>query len=531
MLEARARKGAWFMICLLLTIIALASVIVYGIRAGGPMTKASALQDELLADVLPPPAFVVEPYLNASLIVHEPERAGTFLADLKDERAEFVQRKAYWESAPVPEQLRTALNDTIAAAEQFWQVMDAKFLPAVQSQNQPAIEEAFTKGLTPIYRAQRKQVHSLVALSRAHSEQTGEANRSLTFFALAGLGALALLMLGLILWSTRIAQRLIVNPLVDTAAAMQRMADGDLAFEIEGTERRDEIGQVAKAMLFFREAESARRESSAEQQVVVTALSSSLARMANKDLIHRLDQPFPPNYEALRLNYNKAITALDSALHNVGVGTKSVQSSVSEIGAAATAADREANDGGEVVRRAVKAMSDIEISAQQIGQIIKVIDSIALQTNLLALNAGIEAARAGEAGMGFAVVANEVRALAQRSAEAAQGIKELITTSGKQVSAGVELVRQSGAKLEGIVQWVAEISALIGDSSNATSRGTESPDQINGVIAKRPAPTKRSLAIEAVVLSDLVGAFQTSDIARHLAAKAAPDQQRRRLAV
>jgi len=531
MLRNKARNGAWFMIGLILTIIALASVIVYDIRAGGPMTKASALQDELLADVLPPPAFVVEPYLNASLIVHAPEKAGPMLADLKDEHAEFLQRKAYWRDAPVPERLRPALNDTILAAEQFWQVMDDKFLPAVRSQDRVAIEESFTEGLAPIYQAQRQQVHALVELSRAYSAETAQANRSQTFYALAGLGALALLMLGLILWSTRMAQSMIVNPLVDTAAAMQRMADGDLAFDIEGTERRDEIGQLARAMVFFREAESSRQQASAEQQVVVTELTSSLARMADKDLNHRLDEPFPANYEALRLNYNKAINALDSAMHNVGVGTASVQGSVSEIGAAATAADREAHEGGEVVRRAIKAMADIEVSAQEIRKIIKVIDGIALQTNLLALNASVEAARAGDAGLGFAVVATEVRALALRSAEAAQGINELITTSGQQVSAGVELVKQSGAKLGGIVQLVGEISELIGDASAIRSRKTDSHSQFNDATAQRPADGKRSLATEAVLLSDLVGSFQTSGTTRQLVTHTSQDNQRRRFAV
>jgi methyl-accepting chemotaxis protein len=126
-----------------------------------------------------------------------------------------------------------------------------------------------------------------------------------------------------------------------------------------------------------------------------------------------------------------------------------------------------------VVNRAVDAMAAIEQSAQEISQIINVIDGIAFQTNLLALNAGVEAARAGDAGKGFAVVANEVRALAQRSAEAAKDIKELITTSSEQVSGGVALVGQTGALLEKIVGRVGEINELIGGI--AQSAGSRQP--------------------------------------------------------
>ena len=122
------------------------------------------------------------------------------------------------------------------------------------------------------------------------------------------------------------------------------------------------------------------------------------------------------------------------------------------------AAKSDAEKSGEVVRKAVEAMGDIEKSSQQISQIIGVIDEIAFQTNLLALNAGVEAARAGDAGRGFAVVASEVRALAQRSAEAAKEIKSLISASTAQVGQGVQLVAETGKALERIVAKVAEIN-------------------------------------------------------------------------
>ena len=566
MLSHKARSGVRLLIGLVLAIIVLASAVVYGIRAGGPLTQGAALQDELLADVLPPPAFVVEPYLNAALIVHDPDRAGPQLAELKDERAEFEARKQYWKDANLPQQLRPAVNDTIAAADRFWQIMDSRFLPAVSSGNRPAIEEAFSMGLGPIYQVQRGQVRTLVALSRAYSAQTGRTNANLAELALVGLGTLALLLLGLILWSARMAQRLVVKPLVETASALERMAGGDVGFVIEGTERGDEIGQVARAMQVFRAAESARRQASAEQEAVVTALSSGLARLAHKDLEHRLEQAFPPSYEALRQNYNAAVDALANAMRTVRVGTANVQGSIAEIGAAAddlalrnesqasriaetaramdsvtaivqetaksaqavsqtiTAADREASEGGEVVRRAIAAMAAIEASAQEIGQIITVIDGIAFQTNLLALNAGVEAARAGEAGKGFAVVATEVRALAQRSADAAQSIKALITTSGEQVADGVSLVSESGTKLGGIVRRISEISALIGDIAGSASRQAESLIQVNGAMGEMDRMTQqnaamveqstaatRSLQAEADALMGTVSVFRSRD--------------------
>jgi methyl-accepting chemotaxis protein len=586
MLSEKARRGARLLIGTLLAIIALASAVVYAIRADGPMTRQSALQAEILADVLPPPAFVVEPYLNASLIVHDPDRAGPYLSDLKDERAEFEARKTYWKTAPVPAQLRQPLNDTIAAADKFWQVMDGKFLPAVAAGNQLAMEEAFTMDIAPIYRVQREQVRSIVALSRSVSAETERSNASFTALALAALAALALTMLGLILWSARAAQRLVVAPLVETAGTMQRMADGDTEVAVEGTARPDEIGQVARAMEVFRAAEQGRRQASAEQAAVVEALSAGLARLAGKDLEHQLDEAFPPAYETLRKNYNAAVASLAEALRIVRIGTASVQGSISEIGAAShdlalrneaqaariaetaramdavtgivqetatgaqavsqtiTLADREAGEGGEVVRQAIDAMAAIETSAQEIGQIISVIDGIAFQTNLLALNAGVEAARAGEAGKGFAVVATEVRALAQRSADAAQSIKALITTSGEQVGTGVELVRESGTRLEAIVRRIGEISALTGSIAGSATRQAASLKQINSAMGEMDRMTQqnaamveqssaatRSLAAEAVRLNELVATFRTRNISKRPAAVLAPDNMRRKSAV
>jgi methyl-accepting chemotaxis protein len=196
----------------------------------------------------------------------------------------------------------------------------------------------------------------------------------------------------------------------------------------------------------------------------------------------------------------------------------------STVTSAVADAHTDAAEGGRIVREAVGAMSDIERSAQEIAQIINVIDGIAFQTNLLALNAGVEAARAGDAGKGFAVVANEVRALAQRSADAAKDIKGLIGASSKQVEAGVALVGRTGEALERIVAKVAEIAQQAQQISTSAEAQAASMSQVNTAVADMDKMTQqnaamveestaaaKSLAAQADELTSLVSRFRLGE--------------------
>ena len=182
---------------------------------------------------------------------------------------------------------------------------------------------------------------------------------------------------------------------------------------------------------------------------------------------------------------------------------------------------KNAEHSGEIVGTAVEAMGRIEKSAVEIANIIGVIDEIAFQTNLLALNAGVEAARAGDAGTGVAVVAQEVRDLAQRSSTAAKEIKALITASNKEVKTGASLVNETGAALEVIVREVNQInenvSAIVGaareqsvglqeinQSINSIDRGT----QQNAVMAQETTAASHTLATETRKINEMLEAFK-----------------------
>ena len=231
---------------------------------------------------------------------------------------------------------------------------------------------------------------------------------------------------------------------------------------------------------------------------------------ASDDLSKRTEQ------QAATLEETAA--ALD---HITATVRKTAEGSIQASSVVAGAKD-DAEKSGVVVREAVAAMGQIEQSAQQISQIIGVIDEIAFQTNLLALNAGVEAARAGDAGKGFAVVASEVRSLAQRSAEAAKEIKTLISTSSKQVNQGVALVGQTGEALQRIVSKVLEITGLVSEISASAQEQATALAQVNTAVNQMDQVTQQNAAMveqstaashaltrEAGELARLMARFQT----------------------
>jgi methyl-accepting chemotaxis protein len=326
----------------------------------------------------------------------------------------------------------------------------------------------------------------------------------------------------------------------------RRDALGNMARRLEvfrdaGRQKRALEAQAA-ADAARAEAERAQREAeraaeAAAQSAVVTALAAGLDHLSAGDLVFRLNNPFAGAYEKLRADFNGAMQILQQSMATIAGGADSLRSGAAEIthatddlshrtaqqaatlGQTATALDeitattrKTAASAGDargiaattqasaersagILRETVAAMSGIETSSRQIGNIIGVIDEIAFQTNLLALNAGVEAARAGDAGRGFAVVATEVRALAQRSADAAKEIKSLISASGAQVGQGVTLVGETAKALALITTQVAELNNVINAIAAAAAEQATGLLEVNSAISQMDQVTQQNAAM------------------------------------
>ncbi|MBU8544771.1 MULTISPECIES: methyl-accepting chemotaxis protein [Roseomonadaceae] len=304
---------------------------------------------------------------------------------------------------------------------------------------------------------------------------------------LALVGAGLILGIGIAAWSMRA-----MAPLRALAAVMRRMAAGDLAMEIPGQNRRDEVGKMAGAVMVFRaqgqEAQRLRAEQEAGREAASQAKAESLRKMADLVEAETLKAMTRIVEQAKGLAEDASAMAAATARvdHNAGAVSSAADASLAVAETVALAAEElttsirsisgQVREAAEVGRAAASdstktesVILDLSGAVSQIGDVTRLIQEIAGKTNLLALNATIEAARAGDAGKGFAVVAGEVKALATQTAKATQEISQHIQSVSHRTEAAVETVRRIAQSVARMDDLAATLATSVEQQDEATS--------------------------------------------------------------
>ena len=515
-------------------------------KIGSKLYDEIMLSNELTADILPPPEYIIESYAIALEYIgtNDPIKRDELFASYQTLKETYQDRNAYWNERLTDSELRQVfLKESHDAAIRFFDVFENQVVPAAKSYNVLQKKPALIN-LRAAYTEHRAAIDNTLAL--ADMWRTGILKTSEEMSRQGSLLLILIVACGILIGA--VVSIAITHPLVSRtryiSGVLGSIADGDLTAKVdEKYISRDEIGQLCASTK--RTAERLNGYLS-----YIREISSVLSTMAEGDMRISLAHDYSGEFAAIKRALlgissamNQTLSTIADASSQVNRGAKRISegaqslsqgvqtqaSSIDELTTSIESVYEQAKENADNVKNATEyveqavrgigqsnnsmhkmlaSMSDISQTSSEISNIIKVIEDIAFQTNLLALNAAVEAARAGSAGSGFAVVAGEVRSLAGKSSEAARQTTELIEASIRAIAAGSQISLDTAGELEEVARKAGQIKTAIQniDSASAAQAAAikqirQGLGQISAVVQSNAAASEESAAASEEMFS------------------------------
>ena len=485
-LATKLQLMAWFA-SLFLVVVAFLGY--YSLRSVSDAAQRMGQGKDVVADILPPPLYLVEGQLVAERLFHDSDTS-ILLKRLKELKADYDTRNRFWESNhDVTDEVKQhLLGEQRKQADLWWEEIQNHYIPAIEQGDINAKNDSMSK-LDTYYDLHRLGVDSTVKSSTEFSANTlinlknvvDQATIFLVGLSLIG-AALSLAMAYLIIQQIRAS-------LEQAGKVAQAIADGDLTVSVP-EHGQDEIGHLFQKMSQMRN----------KLHALIYEMRNGVIQL-NHHSVELLKLAADGDNSAI--NGSHAASSMAVSIEQLSVSLDQVNSNAADAIRIATASGQSAKDSTKVIESSAKEMqkiSELVLSAanyirnlenisSEITKIVDVIHGVAEQTNLLALNAAIEAARAGENGRGFAVVADEVRTLAERTSSSSNEIKAMVEKIREASRASVLAMESGVTGVESGVALSREAGKSIKEILEAQSRVTDSVDSINQALKEQTAAT------------------------------------------